>query len=160
MGSIPIVRMKTEVPSRCCHIFSVLPRSRQFARAATRRHLRTSQKLLSAPDPDQRATYIRGTSVSQPMFLNRQTLYLRPDPARVVVRPFKPATEPRDLNPTDKTRANHIVDQSAGARCRTPPTQQLKDVLENFEGRHRNLLEIFETACCRDGRRTGAACRL
>jgi hypothetical protein len=41
--------------------------------------------------------------------MNRQSLYLRPDPARVVVRPFKPATEPRDLNATDKIRANHIV---------------------------------------------------
>ena len=30
----------------------------------------------------------------------------------MIVRPFKPATEPRDLNPTDKTRANHIVDAS------------------------------------------------
>ena len=64
----------------------------------------------------QRLTYLhrhtndpRGPLLSQSMFLNRQTLYLRPDPARVVVRPFKPATEPRDLNPTDKTRANHIV---------------------------------------------------
>jgi predicted GH43/DUF377 family glycosyl hydrolase len=70
-------------------------------------------------------------------------LYLRPDPARVVVRPFKPATEPRDLNPTDKVRANHIVERvlrlDAG---RTE--QQLRDVLENFEGRHRNLLDIFE----------------
>jgi hypothetical protein len=37
--------------------------------------------------------------VSQATFLNRQALYLRPDPARVIVRPFKPATEPRDLNP-------------------------------------------------------------
>lgn len=75
--------------------------------------------------------------------LNRQNLYLRPDPARVVVRPFKPATEPRDFNPTDKTRANHIVDRvlrlDAGAA-----TQQLSDVLENFEGRHRNLLQTFE----------------
>jgi hypothetical protein len=43
------------------------------------------------------------------MFLNRQTLYLRPDPARVVVRPFRPTPEPRDLKPTDKARANHIV---------------------------------------------------
>jgi len=71
-------------------------------------------------------------------------LHLRPDPARVVVRPFKPATEPRDLNPTDKTRANHIVGRvlrlEAGAAAR-----QLAEVLENFEGRHRNLLEIFET---------------
>ena len=39
--------------------------------------------------------------MSQATFLNRQALYLRPDPARVVVRPFKPATEPRDLNPTE-----------------------------------------------------------
>ena len=44
-------------------------------------------------------------------FLNRQALHLRPDPTRVIVRPFKPATEPRDLNPTDKTRANHIVER-------------------------------------------------
>jgi predicted GH43/DUF377 family glycosyl hydrolase len=59
------------------------------------------------------------------------------------VRPFKPATEPRDLNPTDKTRANHIVDRV----LRLDPenaAQQLTDVLENFEGRHRNLLNIFE----------------
>ena len=71
-------------------------------------------------------------------------MYLRPDPARVVVRPFKPATEPRDLNPTDKIRANHIV----GRVLRLDPeaaVQQLNDVLENFDGRHRNLLDIFET---------------
>ena len=82
--------------------------------------------------------------MSQSQFLNRQTLHLRPDPARVVVRPFKPATEPRDLNPTDKTRANHIV----GRVLRLEPgaaARQLTEVLENFEGRHRNLLEIFET---------------
>src|SRR5207247_2719399 len=77
------------------------------------------------------------------MFLNRQALYLRPDPARVVVRPFKPAIEPRDLNPTDKTRANHIVDRVIGLDPEAA-TVQLTDVLENFNGRHRNLLEIFE----------------
>ena len=49
--------------------------------------------------------------MSAPTFFNRQALYLRPDPARVVVRPFRPTTEPRDLNPMDKTRANHIVDR-------------------------------------------------
>jgi predicted GH43/DUF377 family glycosyl hydrolase len=75
--------------------------------------------------------------------LNRQGLYLRPDPARVVVRPFKPATEPRDLNPTDKTRANHIVHRVLALDPETA-TSQLADVLENFQGRHRNLLEIFE----------------
>jgi predicted GH43/DUF377 family glycosyl hydrolase len=81
--------------------------------------------------------------LSQSRFLNRQTLYLSPDPARVVVRPFKPATEPRDLNPTDKIRANHIVDRVLRLDAEAI-TQQLTDVLENFEGRHRNLLEIFE----------------
>jgi predicted GH43/DUF377 family glycosyl hydrolase len=76
--------------------------------------------------------------------LNRQSLYLRPDPARVVVRPFKPATEPRDLNPTDKVRANHIVDRVLRLDAEAS-ARQLSEVLENFEGRHRNLLEIFET---------------
>src|SRR5260370_23349964 len=82
-------------------------------------------------------------TVSQATFLNRQALYLRPDPARVVVRPFKPAAEPRGLNPIDKTRANHIVDRVLELDPATVATQ-LADVLENFEGRHRNLLEIFE----------------
>ena len=81
--------------------------------------------------------------MSQATFLNRQALYLRPDPARVIVRPFKPETEPKDFRPTDKTRANHIVDRvltldDAGA------ASQLADVLENFQGRHRNLLATFE----------------
>ncbi len=81
--------------------------------------------------------------MSQVTFLNRQALYLRPDPARVVVRPFKPATEPRDLNPTDKTRANHIVDRVLALDPRTAASQ-LAEVLENFQGRHRNLLATFE----------------
>jgi predicted GH43/DUF377 family glycosyl hydrolase len=61
----------------------------------------------------------------------------------VVVRPFKPATEPRDLNPTDKIRANHIVERVLRLDA-DATAQQLKDVLDNFEGRHRNLLDIFE----------------
>ena len=70
-------------------------------------------------------------------------MYLRPDPARVVVRPFKPATEPRDLNPTDKIRANHIVGRVLRLDAEAA-AQQLSDVLDNFEGRHRNLIDIFE----------------
>ncbi len=81
--------------------------------------------------------------MSQPPFLDRQALYLRPDPARVIVRPFKPATEPRDLNPTDKTRANHIVDRVLSLDSEAT-ANQLSDVLENFQGRHRNLLRAFE----------------
>jgi predicted GH43/DUF377 family glycosyl hydrolase len=81
--------------------------------------------------------------LSQSRFINRQSLYLRPDPARVVVRPFKPATEPRDFNPTDKIRANHIVGRVLRLNSEAA-AQQLSDVLGNFEGRHRNLLESFE----------------
>ena len=81
--------------------------------------------------------------MSQATFLNRQAYFLRPDPARVIVRPFKPATEPRDLNPTDKTRANHIVDRVLALDTEAVAAQ-LADVLENFQGRHRNLLETFE----------------
>lgn len=79
----------------------------------------------------------------QATFLNRQALYLRPDPTRVVVRPFKPATEPRDLNPTDKARANRIVDRVLALDPEVAASQ-LTDVLENFQGRHRNLLAKFE----------------
>ena len=59
------------------------------------------------------------------------------------MRSFKPATEPRDLNVTDKTRANHIVDRVL-ALDPAAAVSQLAEVLENFQGRHRNLLEIFE----------------
>ena len=61
----------------------------------------------------------------------------------MIVRPFKPATEPRDLNPTDKTRANHIVERVLALDTEAAASQ-LADVLENFQGRHRNLLETFE----------------
>jgi predicted GH43/DUF377 family glycosyl hydrolase len=61
-----------------------------------------------------------------------------------VVRPFKPATEPRDFNPTDRSRANHIVERVLAMDCAAVATQ-LADVLESFLGRHRNLLDTFET---------------
>jgi predicted GH43/DUF377 family glycosyl hydrolase len=79
----------------------------------------------------------------QNTFFNRQAFHLRPDSARVVVRPFKPATEPRDFNSTDRTRANHIVDRVLALDAASV-TAQLADVLDNFRGRHRNLLETFE----------------
>lgn len=81
--------------------------------------------------------------MTQPIFLNRQALYLRPDPTRVVVRPFRPATEPRDFNPTDRTRANHIVERILGLSPEMADSQ-LADVLDNFQGRHRNLLASFD----------------
>jgi predicted GH43/DUF377 family glycosyl hydrolase len=61
----------------------------------------------------------------------------------VVVRPFKPAVEPRDLNDTDKTRANHIVDRVLALDAATAELMWA-DVLQNFQGRHRNLIETCE----------------
>ena len=129
---------------RVGRVLSSRPRGNPSARAACSDSADEPAALravrrLSSRTPLQRA---EGT-LSQATFLNRQALYLRPDPARVVVRPFKPATEPRDLNPTDKTRANHIVDRVL-ALDPEAAASQLADVLENFQGRHRNLLETFE----------------
>jgi predicted GH43/DUF377 family glycosyl hydrolase len=81
--------------------------------------------------------------LSQSTPLQRHALSLRPDPARVVVRPFRPATEPRDFNATDKTRANHIVDRVLALDPATA-AHNLADVLQNFQERHRDLLETFE----------------
>src|SRR5215203_4206185 len=135
--------MRIRVQNRCYRIFSPWWR------------YGNSWLLLQLPEPSPRQNCRRtasdrihldrpqGASLSQSKFLNRQSLYLRPDPARVVVRPFKPATEPRDLNPTDKIRANHIVDRVLRLDAEESE-QQLREVLENFEGRHRNLIDIFE----------------
>jgi len=77
------------------------------------------------------------------MFSDRLTMHVRPDPSRVVVRPLKLAVEPRGLNPTDPTRVNHVLDRVLALDAETTE-QLLADVLENFDGRHRNLLETFE----------------
>ena len=83
-----------------------------------------------------------GAPPSAPFF-NRQALHLRPDPSRVVVRPFRPAVEPRDLHPVDKTRANHIVDRVL-AMTADETDALLAETLRNFDDRHRNLPAIFE----------------
>src|SRR4051794_26655331 len=141
MDCTPIAPTRIAAVSQSCPIFSV---SRRFVslRAPIPSWQDPRRFAPSAPEfylPLQRTEGI----VSEATFLNRQALYLRPDPARVIVRPFKPATEPRDLNPTDKTRANHIVDRVLALDSEAVATQ-LADVLENFQGRHRNLLETFE----------------
>jgi predicted GH43/DUF377 family glycosyl hydrolase len=47
------------------------------------------------------------------------------------------------MKPNEKTRANIIVDRVLGLDADSAK-QQLVDVLENFEGRHRDLLKRFE----------------
>ena len=81
--------------------------------------------------------------MSNTSLLNRQSLYLRPDPARVIARPFRPSVEPRDLTPTDTRKVSHIV---ARVLALDPPSAecQLAQVLERFQGRHRHLLAGLE----------------
>ncbi|MDQ0392861.1 glycoside hydrolase family 130 protein [Labrys monachus] len=81
--------------------------------------------------------------MSDVSLLCRQPVYLRPDPARVIVRPFRPATEPRDFTPIDKARANHIVDRVLTLDAETAASQ-LADVMDNFKQRHRNLPAVIE----------------
>jgi predicted GH43/DUF377 family glycosyl hydrolase len=76
-------------------------------------------------------------------FFKRQALHLKPDPSRVVVRPFRPAVEPRNFNDIDKTRADHIVERVLGLD-ESAVDRLLAATLENFEGRHKNLLTKFE----------------
>jgi predicted GH43/DUF377 family glycosyl hydrolase len=77
------------------------------------------------------------------MLVTRQALSLRPNPARVVLRPFQPAVEPRERNRTDKRRANHIVDRVLALDPKTADGL-LADVQESFQGRHRDLAASFE----------------
>ncbi len=60
------------------------------------------------------------------------------------MRPFKPATEPRDLNPTDKTRANHIVDRVLALDPETAASQ-LADVSR--------ISRVATATCWRSSRR-------
>ena len=81
--------------------------------------------------------------MSNAPLLQRQSLYLRPDPARVLARPFKTSAEPRDRTPADAKRVSHIVGRvlaldAASAEC------QLAHVLEHFQGRHRHLAATLE----------------
>jgi len=81
--------------------------------------------------------------MTTPPFFNRQALHLRPDPSRVVVRPFRPAVEPRDYTPLDKTRANHLVHRLLSLN-EAEVAELLAATLDNFDDRHRDLPEVFE----------------
>ncbi len=76
-------------------------------------------------------------------FFNRHPLHLQPDPSRVIVRAFRPAIEPRDYNPIDTTRANHIVARVM-ALDHAEAQAVLATVLDNFDDPPRNLVDTFE----------------
>lgn len=80
--------------------------------------------------------------MTNPLFVSRQSLELRGDCSRVVIRSFRPSVEPREFNVLDRSRADNVIGRilsldEAGTHA------LLAQVLANFDGRHRNLLRLF-----------------
>ncbi len=77
------------------------------------------------------------------MPLIQSSLHLLPNPARVVIRPLKLASEPRELNPVDDWRMHRII-----AAVRAMDTRRVKAelvlVLNDFENRHYDIRKVFE----------------
>lgn len=86
--------------------------------------------------------------MTQSWFLKRHALSLHPDPARVVVRPFRPTTEPRNLNSAEKSRVEHIIDRVLRLDAEAQE-EKLQEVLEDFAGRHRRLMDVFDDRAAR-----------
>ncbi len=76
--------------------------------------------------------------------VNHHDLCLRPDASRVLVRPFRPTVEPRDNNPVDKPRANHIVGRII-ALSPEAVEAELEGVFDSFGRRHMGLSETLDT---------------
>lgn len=78
-----------------------------------------------------------------PPLVQKQELFIYPDSERVVLRAFRPTVEPRELNPIDKRRANHIIDRVC-ALDEGDVATLLADTIAEFGGRHQKLLSVFE----------------
>ena len=76
--------------------------------------------------------------------LNRQDIVLQPDPSRVVVRPFRPATDPRNLTAGEPNRLELIASRVLALSSEACETL-LAEVMEGFDFRHRNLMATFES---------------
>ncbi len=81
-------------------------------------------------------------------FYDAPELRLRPDPTRVVIRPFRPAPEPRDLNPLDKNRAGRIVERVLGLDPERAASH-LAGVMEHFDAHHRELACILDASAAK-----------
>ncbi len=74
--------------------------------------------------------------------MHRLPLQIRPDPTRVLVRPFVPAAEPRALNPTDAPRALKILTRILSLGD-DEVHRLLDEVMCEFESRHSDIRRIF-----------------
>jgi len=76
-------------------------------------------------------------------FFNRHALHLRPDSSRVVIRPFRPASEPREFTPIDATRARRIVDRILGMD-EAQAAAVLATALDKSDQNEEAMLRVYE----------------
>ncbi len=74
--------------------------------------------------------------------LRRLPTFLKPDPRRVLIRPFLPAVEPRAINPTDPSRALKIITRILSLTDGEVDVL-LEDVFREFGDRHKEIAAIF-----------------
>ncbi len=77
-----------------------------------------------------------------PDLLTHLPILLRPDPARLVIRPFVPAETPATDNAAGGSRAQHIADRVMALDC-TSLDDELKRVFESLDGRYRDIAHIL-----------------
>ena len=77
-----------------------------------------------------------------PPILRKLPVTLRPNPARVLIRPFWPANEPRAHNPIHAPRAINIIMRIL-ALSEAEAEQQWRNICDDFTGRHLDLELYF-----------------
>ena len=88
-------------------------------------------------------------------FLKRQALHLRPDPAQSGRAPIQAGDRAARTQPDGQDAREPHRRSGTGARSRRRRDRQLAEVLENFQGRHRNLLADLRGPRRRNGRCIG-----
>ncbi len=76
--------------------------------------------------------------------IETQDCVIIPDPDRVILRAFRPTVEPREFNPIDRRRANHLVERVCSL-SEIEAAELLAGIIAEFGSRHRQLLAVFET---------------
>lgn len=80
--------------------------------------------------------------MSEPDIVTHLPILLRPDPARVVIKPYVPAEAPPGFVTTDSPRAQRVADRVLGMD-EVSLDQELKRVFENLDRRHCDAQHIL-----------------
>ena len=80
--------------------------------------------------------------MSKAEFVTRLPILLRPDPARMVIRPYTPADDPQRYTIPDHPRAQRIADRVL-ALDEAALQEELQRLRLDFSGRHRDVAEVF-----------------